>query len=54
MTVVELIAAASRAVVDDAKIADLQKCVSEEEKRYEDQAFRKSVSGEALARSYSL
>lgn len=54
MTVLELIAAARRSIVDDARIAELQKCVSDAEKRYEDQANRKSVSGEALSRTYSL
>ncbi|SAL78593.1 hypothetical protein AWB67_05294 [Caballeronia terrestris] len=54
MTVVELIAAARRSTVNDTKIADLRKCVSEAEKRFEDQASRKFVSGEALSRTYSL
>lgn len=54
MTVVELIAAARASVVDDAKIEALQECVFEAEKRYEEQANRRSVSGEALSRTYSL
>ncbi|WP_175772932.1 hypothetical protein [Paraburkholderia phenazinium] len=54
MTVLELIAAAKRSTVDERTIADLQRCVADAEKHYEEQANRRSVSAEALSRTYSL
>jgi len=54
MTVAELIAAAKSLVMDAAKIAALEKIVVDAERRFEEDATRKSVSDEDLSRTYSL
>lgn len=54
MTVAEVIAAARNREVGSAQVEALRDRVKEAEDRYERDATRKSVSDEALSRTYSL